>query len=189
MDPDIVKFWHALRSPDINVVKGSVISLPNGVFWGGYYFNGSKLFVRNCYKDLSSLVALDVPSVTQRGTIVTGTPGIGKSFFGYYLLYLAAKDNIPVIYHPTNDFVYLFDGNSVQTSPHARDFLNIVTEKPIVLYLVDEQTPMHSGQQNVRTVLVCSPCHEYYKDFKKRDTAFLYMPVWTIEGWMMHINL
>src|SRR5437016_5487381 len=95
---------------------------------GGDSLNRSKLFIHNCYKDLWNST-LGASSVTQHGTIIMGTPGIRKSFFGYYLLYLVETNNIPIVYHHTaNPVIYLFDENSIQVLPHARilDLINMV---------------------------------------------------------------
>ncbi|CBJ28075.1 conserved unknown protein [Ectocarpus siliculosus] len=66
------------------VVTEDTLELANGTFFLGNSDLGSKLFIRHCYKEMADLIL----SGKVQDVVVTGTPGIGKSTFGYYLLYL-----------------------------------------------------------------------------------------------------
>lgn len=66
------------------VVTEDTLELANGTFFLGNRHWGSKLFIRPCYKEMADLIL----SGEVQDIVVTGTPGIGKSMFGYYLLYL-----------------------------------------------------------------------------------------------------
>ncbi|CBJ33665.1 conserved unknown protein [Ectocarpus siliculosus] len=66
------------------VVTEDTLELVNGTFFLGNGKLGSKLFIRPCYKEMADLIL----SGNVQDIVVTGTPGIGKSMFGYHLLYL-----------------------------------------------------------------------------------------------------
>ncbi|CAG8499076.1 16870_t:CDS:2 [Cetraspora pellucida] len=68
---------------------GGMLCLPDGVFFLGDKDNGSRLLIQNCYLQLIELIKKkrrrDGPAST--GCMITGTPGIGKTYFGLYLLF------------------------------------------------------------------------------------------------------
>lgn len=70
-------------------MTNKTLELVDGTFFLGESTLGSKLFVRSSYEQLSELILdLDAASSGIPPKIVcTGTPGIGKSFFGLYLLH------------------------------------------------------------------------------------------------------
>ena len=62
----------------------SFLNLPNGVHILGDPDKPSTLLIRKCYGDLATVILDD----NVRRIRITGNPGIGKTYFGYYLLYL-----------------------------------------------------------------------------------------------------
>ncbi|CAM9627633.1 unnamed protein product [Ectocarpus sp. 13 AM-2016] len=76
------------------VVTNNTLELANDTFFLGIPSLGSKLFIRPCYKDLAKLILGGDSS----NIAVTGTPGIGKSMFGYYLLYLLRCQGKTVVF-------------------------------------------------------------------------------------------
>src|ERR1051325_4183888 len=82
---DAKKLWDTLKG--IEVVKDEkILQLPEGVHFLGESPGPSTLFIRKCYDGLANVFFnRDIGKLR-----ITGDPGIGKTFFGYYLLYLLA---------------------------------------------------------------------------------------------------
>ncbi|CAN0133971.1 unnamed protein product [Pylaiella littoralis] len=79
------------------VVTSNILELANGTLFIGHRKMGSKLFIRSCYKDLSKIIFDGAINSSMDNVVVTGTPGIGKSVFGYYLLYLLRLEHKTVV--------------------------------------------------------------------------------------------
>src|SRR3954452_4579121 len=75
------EFWKELKN--IEILSGQeFFQLKNTKFFSGH----SILYIRNCYDDLVE-EALNATSNLR----ITGSPGIGKTFFSYYLLHELAR--------------------------------------------------------------------------------------------------
>ncbi|CAB5394923.1 unnamed protein product [Rhizophagus irregularis] len=98
-------FWQALKNTNHNELS-SLFTVSGDVNFFGKPSIPSKLFVRRCYNDLLNIVDND----KIRNLRLTGNPGIGKTFFGYYLIYHLVKNGKTVIYdvHTIKKFVILF---------------------------------------------------------------------------------
>ncbi|KAL2918909.1 hypothetical protein HK105_201743 [Polyrhizophydium stewartii] len=88
-DIELIKFWQQLRHARL---EDDILSLPAGTYFLGDPVLGSKLYVRQVYKELA--LGIEQSQHWQRGFVVTGTPGMGKTFFGIWMLYLIAADII-----------------------------------------------------------------------------------------------
>ena len=113
--------------------------------------------------------------------IITGTPGIGKSCFGFYLFIKAIQSKQLVALH-IFDEMYVFLHTEVLYGEKAKQHLCISEES--ILYLHDcgkhENAPTHPILCKV--VVVTSPDIEKYKDMLKRtNSTVYYMPLWTKE--------
>jgi len=87
---------------------------------------GSKIFTRERYLYLSKMI---FENVNVCRWCITGNPGIGKTFFGYYLLHHLAQQFKTVVYHKYNMPLILFSKESVFSSStdnihEFRDYLN-----------------------------------------------------------------
>lgn len=78
----LVSFWENLPSAKL---EGAFLYLTGGTFFLGQPAYQDKLFVRQEYKDLSSL--LDTLHATETGVAVIGTPGIAD-FSGMLARYI-----------------------------------------------------------------------------------------------------
>ncbi|CAB4478973.1 unnamed protein product [Rhizophagus irregularis] len=169
------KVWKAFKEATID---DNVLNLSNDAS----YFLGvddygnpiSTIFIRDCYLDLSKII---FESNRSRWRI-TGNPGIGKTFFGYYLLYIIAKANRTVVYHQHHRSPILFSEDKVYCSKvddiHLfKDYLG----KNDTWYIVDAREPM---EFRGKTILVCSPQMTYYKTFDSLGINVRYMPVWSL---------
>ncbi|CAB4424168.1 unnamed protein product [Rhizophagus irregularis] len=154
------KVWKAFKEATID---DNVLNLSNDASYllgvDDYGNPISTIFIRDCYLDLSKII---FESNRSRWRI-TGNPGIGKTFFGYYLLYIIAKANRTVIYHQHHRSPILFSEDKVYCSKvdniHLfKDYLG----KNDTWYIVDAREPM---EFRGKTILVCSPQMTYYKTF------------------------
>lgn len=92
---NVTDFGAALTEAE---VTNNTLELADGTFFLGEAKLGFKLFIRPCYKELSELVLDGASSGTFSDIVVTGTPGIGKSMFGLYLLYMLRCQGKTVVF-------------------------------------------------------------------------------------------
>ncbi|KAF0399039.1 putative crinkler family protein [Gigaspora margarita] len=168
-DSPIFKFWKDFQNIEIDK---KIISLTGGVYLLGGIEEESNIFVRQCYSDLSKII---FDSDKSDNFYITGTPGIGKSFFIYNLLIQLIKKGISVAYDRVNQVPILFHQGNVFKKTLVQ-FKNELKDSN-VWYLVDGKHPM---RYEAKTILVTSPQKENYQNFQKQaNTKKYYMPVWT----------
>ncbi|KJE97938.1 hypothetical protein CAOG_08004 [Capsaspora owczarzaki ATCC 30864] len=207
-DNSLVKFWRALQDDQVTErvfrldpvtnqmveVNGDpdqplqpnetrFLTLPDGVFWLGNYLLGSVLMVRSCYYGLFDAITNPSANPAQKnGRIVTGNPGIGKTFFSAYFVYRLFQQHRPltVVYEPavkptTDRYLLQTDGNVLLgTFDSFRDILQ--NRRPNVWYLVDGHAP---GFYNAYTLLVTPLCRKIYKELEYTSYPMMSMPVWS----------
>eukprot|EP01125_Pyxidicula_operculata_P022264 TRINITY_DN89_c0_g3_i1.p1 TRINITY_DN89_c0_g3~~TRINITY_DN89_c0_g3_i1.p1 ORF type:complete len:168 (-),score=17.62 TRINITY_DN89_c0_g3_i1:291-794(-) len=88
--------WNTLLCGKFEIIESkdtsvSVIKLPTGVHW--LTEKSPFLFVRQCDRDLYDIVRkLADDKSSGKGVIITGNPGIGKSWFLSYCLFRLAQE-------------------------------------------------------------------------------------------------
>ena len=170
-------FWQAIKNTNHDG-KSSLFTVSENSNFFGKPSKPSKIFVRKCYNDLLNIVSND----KIRNLRLTGNPGIGKTFFGYYLIYYLVKCGKTVIYdvHTMKTFVILF-GQTIEEVSYlhiTKDARRIKTNlsNPDAWYIVDGKPP---DESEAKTILICSPLKSHYKVFDGRIPDIRYMPVWT----------
>ncbi|CAG8693709.1 11655_t:CDS:1, partial [Acaulospora colombiana] len=180
-DEKLLRFWNALKGGKVEEHDGGqFLELSGDV----YYLLGkdeqgsdiSALFIRECYHHLSNII---FENENIRRWRITGNPGIGKTFFGYYLLYLLSQQHKTVVYHRLDKSPILFSEKDafshIDDNIHAfKDYL--ANEE--VWYIVDGRKPK---EYVAKTILICSPQKRHYSSFDKLGTTIRYMPVWSWE--------
>ncbi|EGF79879.1 hypothetical protein BATDEDRAFT_25352 [Batrachochytrium dendrobatidis JAM81] len=139
-----------------------------------------RLFIRDSYKSIASNIK---PGINK--TIITGTPGIGKSLFLIYLLWKLIKQGKRVlfIYHP--DKIY-YDGQGgvfeLTSLPSVVDHAFWASD----LWCLFDAKGKNSANLNALPYERCSfvvstsPKRELTNDFKKSlPLQIFYMPIWT----------
>ncbi|EXX62053.1 hypothetical protein RhiirA5_395628 [Rhizophagus irregularis] len=170
-DKNLIKFWRALKNA---TCENETLKLSkNTHFLGKGYV--SILLIRKCYHDLQKIVFDDTIDKLR----ITGNPGIGKTYFGYYLLYLLAQKDVTIVYdnhHETKPII--FEGNNAYVS--NSDGIDVYLRKPAVWYIVDGKEPK---DVKAKTILICSPKKNHYKNFDKYEgvVTIRYMPTWKWE--------
>ncbi|RIA93045.1 hypothetical protein C1645_874394 [Glomus cerebriforme] len=115
--------------------------------------------------------------------------GIGKTFFGYYLLYRLAQLNKTVIYYKENKCAILFSEKGTFYYNDIYD-LKRYLYKSNVWYIVDNRILRYYN--DAMTIIIYSPQERYYKDFDKiiRNVEDIMMSVWSWEeiNTCRHVN-
>ncbi|CAB4481093.1 unnamed protein product [Rhizophagus irregularis] len=173
-------FWQALKTTKYDK-EMPFFTVSEDIKFFGKRSRPSKLFVRKCYNDLLGIIIDNIKN-GKRDYRLTGNPGIGKTFFGYYLIYDLVKKGKTVIYdvHTMERFVILL-GQTVEEvkyldRSHDSVEIRIYLSKPEVWYIVDGNPPDDS---EAITILICSLNRSHYKTFDKRIPVVRYMPPWS----------
>ncbi|CAN0408826.1 unnamed protein product [Ectocarpus sp. 12 AP-2014] len=139
---------------------------------------GSKIFIRSCYKDLSNIIIAGATNGSMDNIVVTGTPGIGKSVFGYYLLYLLRLKRKTVVFEQKRKWYRFSDDGVVEGRFETFKDAGYLDD-PAGWYLSDPEYKPDEGFRGVTVVLV-SPGKDKTNEFLKQDLArLLFMPVWS----------
>ncbi len=185
----IQKLWKQLRAVKYKKdVKGpcTVFALDDDIEWISAGSVSSNLVARNCHAALYRQ-AHDLRISQKVGVAVVGTAGIGKSWWlNFVLLTLAALGGVDVVYQLAKKGVtYIFSrGGNVWVANGA------VTEGTVPelnqrtnWFLYDpEESSGEPASVAAFTVIAASPNCKHYQAFAKRDdTAFRFMPPWTLE--------
>lgn len=160
------------------VITNNTLELANGTVFIGHREMGSKLFIRSCYKDLSKIIIDGAINGSMDNIVVTGTPGIGKSVFGYYLLYLLRLEGKTVVFEQKEKWYRFSDEGVVQGRFETFSDAGFLND-PAGWYLSDPEGKPREGFTGITVVLV-SPGKDKTNEFLKQDTAcLLFMPVWS----------
>ncbi|RHZ53526.1 hypothetical protein Glove_441g117 [Diversispora epigaea] len=171
-------FWKALKDTKFHIDDDEFFQLPRDAHFFGSNEKPSIIYIRKCYNDLLNIVLDD----NIRRLRISGNPGIGKTFFGYYLLYHLALSNKTVIY----DIHTMSESNQVILFEQEKAFyLHRTHDANEIRRYLDDSNVWHivdgkkSDEVDAKTILICSPMKHYYKGFDKYiGTTIRYMPVW-----------
>ncbi|RYE83146.1 MAG: hypothetical protein EOO65_04405, partial [Methanosarcinales archaeon] len=117
----------------------------------------------------------------QTRLIITGTPGIGKSAFGMYVLHRALNVGKTVVFVRNEQAVgvpsvsVFHDGAVWQAS--SIDVLNALALDRNVVYLYDGIRPATLGYN---TILIASPDKSLWTTFEKTDASLRFFPVFSL---------
>ncbi|KAA1117814.1 hypothetical protein PGT21_050024 [Puccinia graminis f. sp. tritici] len=178
VEEGLLRFWKALPEASL-VVDGEVeyLELKESYILGIKKL-GDRLLVRPIYKELCEL--FEVEGYDQ--WVVTGTPGIGKTFFSVYYMWIAARKKKAVLWQNPffpDDVCYLMTSSGIAPVRTWGSEIDGVLAKFDPVHIVDGRAP---NLRNVWTLLVTSPQHNHYHQFLKDDDSnLLYMPPWSYE--------
>jgi hypothetical protein len=178
----VSSFASAIYSP-FNIVRNNILQLHGDVNWLDASGRGSSLFVRDCYEKLWEIVSAE--SQTRRRFTICCNPGIGKSWFLFYVMYRLGIEQNPMVYAQTigtlMHFMLIQPPNVVQHSDAIlSQEMNEVLGNSSAWYLVDGPVNVASlFRINARVLQVTSPDRKNFKDFLEAHANQYFMPVWT----------
>ena len=163
------------------VVTNNSLELVSDTFFLGDPTLGSKLFIRPCYKGLSEIILDGASSGALRNFVVTGTPGVGKSVFGWYLLYLLRCQGLTVLFERKGRWYRFSDDEGVQKGRFETFDDAGYLEDPTAWYLSDPvDRPMETFAGT--TVVLVSPKAIRVNEFMKQAKSVrFYMGVWSLD--------
>uniref|UniRef100_M4BYH6 RxLR effector candidate protein n=1 Tax=Hyaloperonospora arabidopsidis (strain Emoy2) TaxID=559515 RepID=M4BYH6_HYAAE len=181
VNQSVVKFWKSLREISTDFEADAVIALLEGTFILGVQKLGPVIYIRHCYPQLWKLCldTLNHAATANRCVVILGTPGIGKTHFGYLVLFHLARAGATVVYETCEDkwTRTLFSGDKVVQELWT-DFDEVLAQ-PEMFYVVDGIEP---SLCDAKAILVTSPRKKIWHKYSQRNGAkVLFMPVWTEE--------
>ena len=138
------------------------------------------IYVRKAYTEILSIIREDIAEFRRYKAFkksairITGTPGIGKSYFLGYVYHQLIKDNT-VIARAGNHTILSRPGDKyVKISGEAvEDYL-----KDDVVFLVDPDTSYSPWPSDAVTILFVSPSKKCVGNFPRVTLRNCYMPPW-----------
>ena len=172
-DEKLVAFHNSLTNA---TVTDHILQLPDGVSFLGDENLGNKLLIRQCYRDLQEIIFDGAKIGTLKKIVVTGTPGIGKSVFNFYLLYLLRLQGKTVLFN-LKDIWYRFSDEGAERVGNPKNYF--LDENG--WFLCDPENKPTGSFRGI-TVVTVSPEEERTKEFlKMADSIKLFMSPWSLE--------
>ncbi|KAG4038054.1 hypothetical protein PC123_g26383 [Phytophthora cactorum] len=144
-----------------------------------------QLYIRSSYKSIAAQALSKMDPNRRKYAVITGTPGIGKSVFVYYVMWRLIKDQKRVLFLTAEPPVY-FDGECMfvyRQLPFAGNFQFWSPDLWCCVDSVDPTTIAGFPVLNCSTLLASTPRQDCIGDFKKLVPTpdVYYMPLWTEE--------
>ena len=183
-DPELTLFWNSLRGmePENGLLKfhTKFEFIPRPM---------DSLYIRKAYEDLFEIIwenQKDKESINRLARMaITGTPGIGKSMFLFYILWRLAnkEDTKTVILHRQMNHgnIYGFRNDGCWVVPSSTN-IRMLLKDPETWYLTDALLIQPQAVDAV-TILVSPPSEKYYSEFIEYTSTLMlhYLPVWSLE--------
>ena len=168
---------------------------------GGHEKLGNKLFIRECYLEMRERIAtefrLDPETLKDKESIprchqviLTGTPGIGKSCFAYFLLVQLLRPGEQVVYQIGCDHWY-FDGEVwclIEDQSAARRFVRTFRN----WYICDleyQDAGNFVRSQFAKTILISPPKPGMFEEILNLGAQRYLLPLWSDEEMSFFINM
>ena len=178
---DVEAFRLACLDLDVDSIQyKDVVELRTGVWIMGDMILGSRLFIREPYPEFLGMI-LEIfgdKSKSFPHIIVMGTPGIGKSFFGYLVAMILIRRGQSVVFEyarGNRSFYFRAERSRPVAVGSLYEFSPFVTGK--TYYICDDCLP---ASVSVPTLLLTPPHRKHWYQFSKDPCCFRYMPLWTL---------
>ena len=159
---------------------------------GGHKALGNKLFIRECYFEMREAIAkefnLDTTTLKEKEPIqgshqmiLTGTPGIGKSCFAYFLLVELLRLGEEVVYQIGREYWY-FDGGAwslIADESAAHRFVQTFGHWYICDLYRDEGSYVRSIF--AKSIIISSPKVGKLKEILNHGSQRYFLPLWSDE--------
>ncbi|POW11642.1 hypothetical protein PSTT_05165 [Puccinia striiformis] len=177
-DGELECFWKFL--PEVELVTHSELEYLQlkEYYVLGQQKLGSRLLVRPIYQEFHQFFK----TKAYDKIVVTGTPGVGKTVFAAFYMWIAATKQKTMVWKPaptpeTPTLTYMMTLRGVEVLNTRSDKLVHVLAKSDTIHIVDGQPP---GIHNTWTLLVTSPQHHHYHQLRKEGgSKTLFMPPWS----------
>jgi len=169
--------------------EAAVLELPEGLSWM-HQPESRHLFLRpSAIQLVREVLRLYDQKKRGHGVVVTGTAGIGKSWFGELLLWIFVRLGFRVIFQQARENqCHFFDPkrrDSVSSAVYsALDWPSDFRQDKDAVLLFD---PAASGaaveplQVRQFTVVTASPNRQHFKEFLKQVKNLRFLPVWSLD--------
>ena len=163
------------------VLKGAFLDIYDGA-------DNQPLLLRTAYFDIFELIldGLQI-KLPNYHNLVLGSPGIGKSLFHPFCMYVLIKANAPVFFQRRNYSGLFYEGRVYKSKVPLEESTLLSRSNIWVLY-DREESPQTIAPKNI-SIVVSSPKRARYWDYLKNSgcPAPLYMPLWSFAE-LSHIN-
>ncbi|KAG2909625.1 hypothetical protein PC114_g10055, partial [Phytophthora cactorum] len=144
-----------------------------------------KLYIRSSYTVIADQALLNPDGDMVKYAVVTGTPGVGKSVFVYYVMWRLIKDKKRVLFITRQPPIY-FDGSTIHECKQLPYSGNQQFWSPDLWCLVDSVDPTNVAGMPIEccsVLLASTPRRDCIGEFKKLVPTpdVFYMPLWTKE--------
>lgn len=142
-----------------------------------------RFYIRSSYKSIADqALSKDDPN-RRKYAVITGTPGIGKSVFIYYVMWRLIKEKKRVLFLTNKPAVY-FDGDVIWNCYQLPNPGNLQFWSPDLWCLVDSVDPTGIAElptEHCSVILASTPRRDCIGEFKKLVPTpdVFYMPLWT----------
>ncbi|KAH9094730.1 hypothetical protein LEN26_018134 [Aphanomyces euteiches] len=126
--PALVAFWQAFQNDKTDLKAGALVELPQGTFLLGDSRLGSRLYIRHCYPALWKLCQERISDKETPHLVILGNPGIGKTFFGFVILLLLAREGATVVYESGVLKQRFLLTNEIVAEGSQQDFVRILDQ-------------------------------------------------------------
>ncbi|KAG2872456.1 hypothetical protein PC115_g24606 [Phytophthora cactorum] len=139
------------------------------------------LYVRSSYKSIAAQALTKVDPNRRKYAVITGTPGIGKSVFVYYVMWRLIKDKKRVLFITRQPPIY-FDGSTIHECKQLPYSGNQQFWSPDLWCLVDSVDPTNVAGMPIEccsVLLASTPRRDCIGEFKKLAPTpdVFYMPL------------
>jgi len=163
-------------------VSDNVLRLAHGTTFLGSSTLPDRMYIRDDYVGLWSEIQRLVSSGLSR-VVVSGNPGIGKSWFGLYVAHqlLCRKEPPTIVWESRRKQERYLIRRGVVAEGTLASFVKELKDTR-TWYLVDEAVPPGAVEVEACTLVFSSPKRENYKDTLKATASTIrYLPVWSWE--------
>ena len=163
----ISTFINSLNSIDTNKQVLELPLLPGDV-------NKTSIYKRECYNYLRSFI---LNNNLHNRFLITGNPGIGKTYFGRLMLVELLKIGKKVLFDSKDCTLYIDpNGNTYRVNSYE---YKLFAQAKDTWCIIDGRPPQISHDWSAgKFIMVSSPQRDIIKDFDKPRCKTFYMPTW-----------
>ncbi|KYQ88464.1 hypothetical protein DLAC_11174 [Tieghemostelium lacteum] len=162
-------------------IKYQLLSPPEG--WSKLLFSKTSIkdrpiIIRECYKTITTLVKNFMNTNQTSIQLVTGNPGIGKSYYLIYLLFSLIEEKKDIIFHSQhNNDIFIFKF-------HHDEDQYIVTSLPFILYGINYRFVLEDLQMTPETTIYLVDSIKFKYHLGPKCHTVMTLPEYSQKLWM-----